>query len=267
MQPRKTSLVLLWSFGILAALAASVPGCGTQAKPAENPDDETATDEDAAVSLPPTADGPDAAAVATPEPPKNPCQQFEMDLTTVLLKNECEVPNAKPGDKTQEIGSKVDIKIVASAPSVAPGGKIELTVIFTNKSKENVSLDFALDPTPRFTTEAYDAKTKARVDKPAGNPPPLPKGMPPREATSHATARITLVPNATAKAVVPWDAVRTKWAPEKLKGTPPEMGYPRSPAGPLPKGKYTVRVMTPLTQVFEGLDKEVSGPKIEITVQ
>ena len=91
--------------------------------------------------------------------------------------------------------------------------------------------------------------------------------MPPREATTHSTARITLVPNGTAHAVVHWEAVRMKWAPEKLKGTPPEMGYPRAPNGPLPKGKYQVRVVTPLTQVFEGLEKEVSSPRIEITVQ
>ena len=39
-----------------------------------------------------------------------------------------------------------------------------------------------------------------------------------------------------------WDAVKMKWAPDKLKGTPPEKGYPRVPAGPLPKGKYALKV-------------------------
>lgn len=263
MQRFGTSLVL----GSLLALSAALVGACGKEKPPENPDDHVATDEDAAVSLPPTAEGEDAGAPADDTPKANPCQAFEMDLTTVLLQNQCEVPNAKPGDKTQEIGSKIDIKVVASSPTVAPGGKIDLTVIFKNKSSDNVSLDFNLDPTPRFSTEAYDQKGKARVDKPPGNPPALPKGMPPREATTHSTARITLVPNATAKAVVHWDAVRMKWAPEKLKGTPPEMGYPRAPNGPLPKGKYQVRVVTPLTQVFEGLEKEVSAPRIEITVQ
>lgn len=257
----RTSLVLASSL----ALALSL-GCGGKDKPAENPDDH-ATDEDAAVSLPPTAEGDDAGAPTTDTPKVNPCSAFDIDLTTALMQAQCEVPNAKPGDKTQEIGSKVDIKVTASAPSVAPGGKIELTVTFKNKSADPITLDFNLDPTPRFSTEAYDVKGKARVDKPAGNPPALPKGMAPREATTHSTARITLVPNGTAHAVVPWDAVRTKWAPEKLKGTPPEMGYPRSPNGPLPKGKYQVRVVTPLTQVFEGLDHEVSAPRIEITVQ
>jgi hypothetical protein len=78
---------------------------------------------------------------------------------------------------------------------------------------------------------------------------------------------VTLVAQGTGKLVVPWEAVRTKWAPEKFKGTPPEMGYPRSPAGPLAKGKYRLRVVTPLTGVFEGIDKEVSAPKVEIGVQ
>jgi hypothetical protein len=102
---------------------------------------------------------------------------------------------------------------------------------------------------------------------PGGNPPPLPKGVPAREATSHETARITIVPNGTAKLTVPWDAVKTKWAPDKLRGTPPEMGYPRVPAGPLAKGTYTVRVAMPLVLVFEGTEREVSAPKAQIVVK
>ncbi len=138
------------------------------------------------------------------------------------------------------------------------------TLTLTNKSGAPLPLSFTLDPTPRFPTETYDAKKK-RVDMPAGNPPALPKGMPAREATSHETARITLVANATAKLTIPWDAVKMKWAPEKLKGTPPESGYPRTPAGPLTKGVYTVRVAMPLVLVFEGTDREVSAPKATIT--
>jgi len=67
--------------------------------------------------------------------------------------------------------------------------------------------------------------------------------------------------------VVPWEAVRTRWAPEKYAGTPPEMGFPRVSAGPLGKGKYKLRVVTPLTNIFEGTDKEISAPKIDIGVQ
>jgi hypothetical protein len=63
-----------------------------------------------------------------------------------------------------------------------------------------------------------------------------------------------------------WDAVKTRWAPEKLKGTPPEKGYPRAPAGALPKGKYSLRVATPLTNVFEGVDHEVSHPRVDVVI-
>jgi hypothetical protein len=57
-----------------------------------------------------------------------------------------------------------------------------------------------------------------------------------------------------------------KWAPEKVRGTPPERGYPRTAAGPLPKGKYMVRVVTPLVNVMEGSEKEISAPKVPIEV-
>jgi hypothetical protein len=60
--------------------------------------------------------------------------------------------------------------------------------------------------------------------------------------------------------------VKMKWAPDKVRGTAVEKGFPRTPAGPLPKGKYTVKVVTPLIGVFEGGDHEVSAPKLEIDV-
>jgi hypothetical protein len=57
-----------------------------------------------------------------------------------------------------------------------------------------------------------------------------------------------------------------KWAPEKYRGTPPERGYPRAPAGPLPKGKYSVKVVTPLVGVSEGVGHEMSAPAVEIEI-
>lgn len=222
----------------------------------------------------PAGDGADGGLAAADDPsapeagPKaSPCTGFEMDLGTALMASACEVDNPKADAKSLETKGKLDIKVAVSMGAVAPGGHVDLTVLLTNKSAQPLSLDFTLDPTPRFVVEAFDAAGKKRVDMPPGNPPALPKGMSAREATVHNTARITIVPNGTAKMLVGWDAVRTKWAPDKLKGTPPEMGYPRAPAGPLPKGKYTLRVVTPLIGVFEGLDKEVSAPKVEILVQ
>jgi hypothetical protein len=75
-----------------------------------------------------------------------------------------------------------------------------------------------------------------------------------------------LAANGTAKMPLVWEANKTKWAPEKLKGTPPEKGYPRASAGPLPKGKYTLRVVTPLVGFFEGIDHEVTQPKAALEI-
>src|SRR6185312_13138835 len=105
-----------------------------------------------------------------------------------------------------------------------------------------------------------------RVDMPKNQPPPLPAGMPPRVPGEPKTARIMLAANGTARMPLGWDAVKMKWAPDKLKGTPPEKGYPRAPAGPLPKGKYSLKVVTPLTNVMEGVDHEVSQPIVQVDV-
>ena len=51
-----------------------------------------------------------------------------------------------------------------------------------------------------------------------------------------------------------------------VPGTAVEKGYPRVPSGALPKGKYTVKVLTPLVGVSEGGEHDVSGPKVEIEV-
>ena len=51
------------------------------------------------------------------------------------------------------------------------------------------------------------------------------------------------------------------------EGTPPEMGYPTAPAGPLPKGTYNLKVVTPLIGVFEGSDREVSTAMTKVVVQ
>ncbi len=235
---------------------------------AENAETKPVSETPKNPELPPPEESADAGpkTADTPEPAKkDPCTGFDIDLQATLSQAACEVPNPKPDEKPVDMKGKLEVKLVASQATVAPGGHVDLTLTLTNKSSSPIPLFFTLDPMPRFPTEAYDAK-KNRVDMPPGKPPPLPKGVAPREATSHETARVMLVQNGTAHMTVPWDAVKTKWAPDKLKGTPPEMGYPRAPNGPLGKGKYTVRVAMPLVQVFEGTEREVSAPKVEITV-
>ena len=76
-----------------------------------------------------------------------------------------------------------------------------------------------------------------------------------------------LVENGSGRVHLKWEATKMKWAPEKYRGTPPERGFPRAPAGPLVKGKYIVKVMTPLVGVSEGVDHEMTAPKVEIEIE
>jgi hypothetical protein len=239
--------------------------CGGQSATQKDPKQATKTDTASTDDSSGSGDA-DAGATGDQGPKKDPCTGFEMDLGAALMNAACEVPNPKPDDKTVDLKGKLEVTFAASSPTISPGSRVDFMLTLTNKSNAPIPLYFTLDPTPRFPTETYDAKNR-RAEMPVGNPPPLPKGVPAREATSHETARVTIVPNGTAKLTVPWDAVKTKWAPDKLRGTPPEMGYPRVPAGPLAKGTYTVRVAMPLVLVFEGTEREVSAPKAQIVVK
>ena len=254
---------------LLCAVALGlVLGCGKKQPPktAEtepvNPDDTTKTE---STSKPESTSEGDKDKPEAPK--KDECTGLEIaDLMDALQKSACEVPSPKPDDKPLEPKDKLDIKVSTSSAKIAPGGHVDILVTFTNKSKDNLPLMFTIDPLPRFEVEAYDAKGTKRVEMPAKSPPPLPAGVAPRVPGEAKTARVTLAANGTAKIRVGWDAVKTRWAPEKLKGTPPEKGYPRVASGPLPKGKYTIRVVMPLVGVFEGVDHEVSAPRVPIEV-
>jgi hypothetical protein len=212
------------------------------------------------------ADGAVAEAGAAPAVVASPCVGNELDLSTILIKSACEVPNLAPDAKSKDMSALLDVKVTASSMIASPGGHVDLLVTFTNKSKAPLPLDFLLDPTPRFTVETYNS-VNARADVPKSGPPNIARGGSASDPTTPSTAEVTLVPSGTAIVRVGWDAVRLKWAPEKLKGTPPEMGFPTSPAGPLPRGTYLLKVVTPLTGVFEGGGHDMSSPTITVKVQ
>jgi hypothetical protein len=241
---------------VLAALAIGL-GCGSK----QNKPSETASskhDDDASAD--------DAGALQSDGAAKpSPCTGFEMDLMEALVQSACEVPNMKPDDKPQEVKGKLEVTLLSMGNKVVPGGHAELVLTFTNKSAAPLPLSFLIDPLPRFQVEAYRVKGAVRVDLPPGNTPAIPDGTN-REPSTPGTARITLAPNGKASVKLGWDATKMRWAPEKLKGTPPEQGYPRAANGPLPKGKYVLRVVTPLVGVFEGIDHEISAPRTNIEV-
>jgi hypothetical protein len=198
---------------------------------------------------------------------KDACIGFEIgNLEDLLTKSECEMANATPdGLQSVDLNGKLEVKLTASPTKAAPGSKVDLLVTFSNKSKDPLPLQFRIDPVARFETETYDSKKK-RADMPPGQPPPPPKGHsapPPAEAK---VGKVTIAANGSAHVRIPWEAVKMKWAPEKVRGTAVEKGYPRTPNGPLAKGKYTVKVLTPLVGVAEGGDHEVSAPTVDIEV-
>lgn len=212
------------------------------------------------------ADGGTAEGDAGPK--KDECVGFDVaSLEDILSKAPCEVPNQRPDSmEPKDMKGKIEVKVDASPTSSAPGGKVDLLVSIANKTKEPITLNFRIDPTPRFDIEVLDKKGK-RVDVPT-TPPPSPKtgeSQPP--PADPKTAKLTIAAGGTARQRVTWEAVKTAWAPEKVKGWPPEKGFPRKPAGPIAKGKYTIKVQTPLVGVQEGAEHELSAPKVEIEVK
>lgn len=250
----------LLACALLSCALLSCGGGGKDAPPADNPKPVASSDTDNATPSG-SADAVDAGPTEADKRAQV-CGAYEIDLMNALSQSLCEVPNAKPDDKPRDLKNVLDVKVTASSPSVAGGGHVDLTVVFTNKGKDPLPLDFTVDPLPRFVIEAYDPKGR-RADLPPGDAPTR-KDHPAAAIVS--TARVVLATNGTAKVTVGWDAKKNRWAPEKLKGSTPEQGYPKVPAGPLGKGKYTLRVVTPLVGIFEGSGREVSAPKIEVAV-
>jgi hypothetical protein len=189
------------------------------------------------------------------------------DLLAVISQANCEVPNATPeGEKQQEMKDLLEVNLTADAPRVAPGSKVNVTVTFHNKGKGPLSLDFVADPEPRFDLQVYTPKG-ARVDNPAGGEPSLPAEVANAPVPDRKVARATLAPQGTAKLSLSWDAVKYKWASaERAKGALPGHGYPRESAGPLPKGKYVLRVVMPMVGVAEGIDHEITQPRVPVEV-
>jgi hypothetical protein len=244
----------------LSLLLVTLAACG--GKPAEDPS-KLDTEPSGATTA---KEGDDGEGADGPKKDAD-CVGFDIaSLDDALLKSACEVPNGTPdGISPVDLKGKIVVSASPSPTKVAPGGKADLLVSFVNKTKEPITLSFRIDPTPRFEIEVYDKKEK-RVDMPAGDPPPPPKDHTPPPAADPKIARVTITPNGSARQTIPWEAVKMKWAPEKVRGTPAERGFPRKPAGPLPKGKYTVKVVTPLVGVSEGPEHELTAPKFEIEI-
>jgi hypothetical protein len=259
------------------ALALALASCHTN-KPAETVENSAETEpsssanasESSGSSLLDNASGGPRAEKATvvddTAEKEAPCSgPVISDLMASLSKASCEVPPNAPAPA--QAPTKDSLDVMASADhTIAPGAMGKVTVIFRNKGKAPLPLDFTVDPEAHFAVELYTPKG-ARVDLPAGKEPPLPSQAADSEAAEPHTARVTLSPNGTATLVLPWQAVKYKWASkEKAKGAVAGRGYPREPSGPLPKGKYVLHVVTPLAHIEEGSEHELSQPRVAIDV-
>jgi len=240
------------AFGLAAVPACSPP---PQRKPLEMEFIGTVRNEPRA----PVSDDSDAGVTspnsATPLPGReSPCASSELDDLAEALKR-CESTLPRASELPTGLKEKLEVRVNAGTLSITPGGRVDLTVTFRNKSNDTLPLFFSGDPFPRFDVEAVDAKGR-RVDLPPGKPPK----MPARDTKGY---RVTLSAGGTARLRLSWDAVKTKWAPERAK-TWEGKGPPRAPAGNLPAGKYTLKLVIPLIGAFE--KGELDPPKVAMEV-
>jgi hypothetical protein len=255
------------------ALLFAVAACGGAKKSADSPanTDDTAGDGGGATAdIAPSGDSTPTSSTPAPGDDKTkkptPCGGFDIpDLLSVLSQAACEVQNPSTTDQP-DLKDKLEIKVVPDSPRIAPGSTASVTVTFKNKGKGELPLNFVVDPEPRFDFALYTLKG-SRVDAPKGSAPSLPPEVANASVPEPKVARITLAQQGTARVTLKWNAVKYKWASkERAKGALPGQGYPREPAGPLPKGTYILRVITPLTNVFEGVDHDASQPRVQVTV-
>ncbi len=280
-----SSSLRVYSFVFAGFALISVAGCGGKTPPAESADNaagDQAADQNGDSDKPLTKEEKEARRAErekersekaskgdSTDEKAQPCGGPAIaDLAAVLAQSSCLVPNGNPDGKQEDLGEQLEVKASADRFHIEPGGNAKINVVFRNKGKADLSLDFVVDPEPRFDFELYTAKGGKRADVPAGNEPSLPPEVANAPAADKQVARITLPPQGTARVQLDWSAVKYKWASkEKAKGAIAGHGYPKEPAGPLPKGKYELRVITPLVNVFDGADHDMSQPKaaIEIT--
>lgn len=170
----------------------------------------------------------------------------------------CDVPAPKTSELVSGIASKLELSIATDTQITQPGGRIDVTLTVKNKTNEALPLYFTGEGRVRFEVEAFDAKGKGRVDLPKEKPP---KGATPPPRASK-TSKVVLPGGASAKIKVPWDAVKYRWAPEKVKAWDGR-GPARAGAGDLTPGKYQLRVPLPILTPDKS---DLDSPRVTVDV-
>ena len=227
-------------------IAACLPlfvaaGCGGKTPDAQSPEnaDESAsssTGSDKSDDSKPTGKG-SATIKDDDKGAAVKCEGFDIpDLSALLAQSSCELPDGSPEPKERDLKDVLDVHVSADA-HVAPGAHTSVRVLFKNKGKTDLPLDFVVDPEARFTFEVYTPKG-TRADKPAGDEPSLPEAVSNAPVPDKKIARITIAANGSAGLTLDWTAVKTKWvSKEKAKGAVPGRGYPREPARAAAEGQ------------------------------
>lgn len=185
------------------------------------------------------------------------CDVSNVEDTSEWLKNDkCKIA-ASEIERTPGLSEKLEWKLTSSTNEIVAGGRVDLTLTLKNTSTETVALIFNVDG-PSFTTQSFDPKGK-RIGEPSGRPKP-PKGVTLEETTR--TVRLNVSAGATLRTGLHWDAVKLKWAPDKIEGSFVTPGtFPTASAGSLRPGSYTVRLATSLVGVPDD-----SLPKLTMVV-
>ena len=170
----------------------------------------------------------------------------------------CDVTAPKVAELVPGLAAKLELSIVTDTQSTQPGGRIDVTLTLKNKTSDPIPLYFTGEGRVRFEVEAFDAKGKGRVDLPNGKPPKAatPAGRPAK------TSKIVLLAGGSAKIRVPWDAVKTRWAPEKVK-TWDGRGPARAGDTDLRPGKYQLRIPLPILTPEKG---DFDSPRVTVDV-
>jgi len=278
----KTSIAVFSPLLAALAVTAAMPlGCGAATPSAGSPEnsegdassaENTENPMDIGSRTPHAKADPEVGVTVKDEDSKDskeakPCVSDDFpDLIATLSQAACEIPSDKASDKQRDLTSRLEVSVSSDAPKIEPGSTAKVTITLHNKGTKPLSLDFAVDPEPRFEFQAFTTKG-VRADRPSGDAPPLPPEVQNAPEADKGIARVTLAPNGHAKLTATWTAVKYKWvSKDKAKGALPGRGYPTEPAGPLPKGKYVLRVLMPLLNITEGADHEMTQPRTPIEV-
>ncbi|MDB4942359.1 MAG: hypothetical protein JWP97_1893 [Labilithrix sp.] len=254
-------VVVVTSLSLAASQLASLLGCSPppQRKPVEMAPIGTVPD------IPRVAADPaDGGASTAPNSGTNPasakeaaCTMAEIDSLAESLRG-CDVPMPKPAELTPGLADKLELSVTTNTPSVQPGGRVDVTLTMKNRTADPLTLYFSGEGKIRFEVEAYDAKGARRIDIPNGKPPK--NAFPPGRPTK--VARIILLGGGSARVRVPWDATKSRWAPEKVRSWDGK-GAARAPMGEMIIGKYQLRVALPLLTPEKG---DLDTPKVPIDI-